>query len=113
MSPAWSTAFRRHEVSSLSRASPAQRQQRRADVSALLFLGAFAGFQFVVTLYLQELRGWSPLLAGLAMLVIGLDAQPALDLQLADKPSRPRHDDLAPTATWRGPSSTGWHVRRR
>jgi MFS family permease len=45
----------------------------RTDIGALLFLGAFAGFQFIVTLYLQELRGWSPLMTGLAMLVIGID----------------------------------------
>ena len=59
----------------------------RADVSALLFLGAFAGFQFVVTLYLQELRGWSPLQTGLAMLVIGLDAvlSPTLTPRLVDR----------------------------
>ncbi|MFF8002743.1 hypothetical protein [Streptomyces sp. NPDC007917] len=29
----------------------------RADLAAPLFLGAFFGFQFIVTLYLQELRG--------------------------------------------------------
>ncbi|SHN46962.1 MFS transporter [Cryptosporangium aurantiacum] len=45
----------------------------RTNVAALLFLGAFAGFQFLVTLYLQEIRGWSPLQTGLAMLVVGLD----------------------------------------
>jgi predicted MFS family arabinose efflux permease len=59
----------------------------RADVSALLFLGAFAGFQFLVTLYLQELRGWSPLMTGLAMLVIGIDAilSPTLTPRLVDR----------------------------
>ncbi|MGY1650197.1 MFS transporter [Geodermatophilus sp. SYSU D01119] len=46
----------------------------RTDLGALLFLGAFAGFQFLVTLYLQEVRGWSPLATGLAMLVVGIDA---------------------------------------
>ncbi|MEU4425545.1 MFS transporter [Actinoplanes sp. NPDC024001] len=45
----------------------------RVNAGALLFMVAFAGFQFVVTLYLQELRGWSPLQTGLAMLVVGLD----------------------------------------
>ncbi|MFC4585866.1 MFS transporter [Sphaerisporangium corydalis] len=45
----------------------------RANLGALLFLGSFAGFQFLLTLYLQELRGWSPLQTGLAMLVIGVD----------------------------------------
>ncbi|GAA0985003.1 MFS transporter [Acrocarpospora macrocephala] len=45
----------------------------RANLGALLFLCSFAGFQFLVTLYLQELRGWSTLQTGLAMLVIGVD----------------------------------------
>ncbi|WP_155342279.1 MFS transporter, partial [Acrocarpospora corrugata] len=45
----------------------------RANLGALLFLGSFAGFQFLVTLYLQEVRGWSTLQTGLAMLVIGID----------------------------------------
>ncbi|MFB9322812.1 MFS transporter [Cryptosporangium minutisporangium] len=45
----------------------------RTNLTALLFIGAFAGFQFLVTLYLQEIRGWSPLETGLAMLVVGLD----------------------------------------
>ncbi|GAB2877223.1 MFS transporter [Streptomyces deserti] len=46
----------------------------RADVGALLFVGAFFGFQFVVTLYLQELRGWSSLETALALVVMGCDA---------------------------------------
>jgi MFS family permease len=45
----------------------------RTNLGALLFLGSFAGFQFMVTLYLQELRGWSALQTGLAMLVVGID----------------------------------------
>jgi MFS family permease len=63
----------------------------RTGVSALLFIGAFAGFQFVVTLYLQELRGWSPLMTGLAMLVIGLDAvlSPTLTPRLVDRYGHP------------------------
>ncbi len=46
----------------------------RADLGALLFLGAFFGFQFVVTLYLQELRGWSSFQTALALIVMGCDA---------------------------------------
>ncbi|NRQ37708.1 MFS transporter [Nonomuraea sp. NN258] len=46
----------------------------RANVSAMLFLGAFFGFQFIVTLYLQELRGWSPLQTAIALIVMGCDA---------------------------------------
>ncbi|WP_250008210.1 MFS transporter [Actinoplanes sp. M2I2] len=45
----------------------------RVNVTAHLFLFAFAGFQFVVTLYLQELRGWSPMRTGLVMLLAGID----------------------------------------
>ncbi|MCM2393884.1 MFS transporter [Streptomyces albipurpureus] len=45
----------------------------RADLGALLLLGAFMGFQFMVTLYLQELRGWSSLETSLALLVMGID----------------------------------------
>jgi predicted MFS family arabinose efflux permease len=46
----------------------------RANVTALLFVGAFMAFQFVVVLYLQELRGWSALQTGLALMVVGIDA---------------------------------------
>ncbi|WP_107501723.1 MFS transporter [Streptomyces viridosporus] len=46
----------------------------RADLAALLFLGAFFGFQFIVTLYLQELRGWSSLQTAIALIAMGCDA---------------------------------------
>ena len=46
----------------------------RANVSALLYAGSFFGFQFLVTLYLQELRGWSTLETSLALLATGIDA---------------------------------------
>ncbi|UMP07591.1 MFS transporter [Amycolatopsis sp. EV170708-02-1] len=46
----------------------------RANASALLFAGSFFGFQFLVTLYLQELRGWSTLETSLALLAVGIDA---------------------------------------
>jgi predicted MFS family arabinose efflux permease len=46
----------------------------RANLTALLFIGGFFGFQFVVTLYLQELRGWSSLETSLALLVVAIDA---------------------------------------
>ncbi|NGO42771.1 MFS transporter [Streptomyces ureilyticus] len=46
----------------------------RADLGALLFVGAFFGFQFVVTLYLQELRGCSSLQTAIALVVMGCDA---------------------------------------
>jgi MFS family permease len=44
-----------------------------ASIAGLLFMGAFFAFQFAVTLYLQELRGWSPLEAGLTFAIMGLD----------------------------------------
>ncbi|MFD7088839.1 MFS transporter [Streptomyces sp. NPDC059896] len=46
----------------------------RANLSALLFAAGFFGFQFLVVLYLQELRGWSTLQTSFAMIVIGVDA---------------------------------------
>jgi MFS family permease len=45
----------------------------RANVGVLLFFGAFLGFQFLLTLYLQEVRGFSPLQTGLALLAAGVD----------------------------------------
>jgi MFS family permease len=45
----------------------------RSNVGAVLFMGAFVGFQFIVVLYLQELRGWTPLQTGLALLICGTD----------------------------------------
>ncbi|MFE4371024.1 MFS transporter [Streptomyces sp. NPDC056835] len=46
----------------------------RANLSASLFAAGFFGFQFLVVLYLQELRGWSTLQTSFAMIVIGIDA---------------------------------------
>lgn len=46
----------------------------RANLGQLLFFGAFVAFQFIAVLYLQELRGWSPLETGLALLIVGNDA---------------------------------------
>jgi len=46
----------------------------RANAGAMLFAGAFFGFQFIVVFYLQELRGWSTLETSLAMLALGVDA---------------------------------------
>lgn len=44
-----------------------------AGISGVLYMAAFFGFQFVATLYLQDLLGWSPLETGLAFAVMGLD----------------------------------------
>jgi Na+/melibiose symporter-like transporter len=46
----------------------------RANLGMMLFVGAFIAFQFIVVLYLQELRGWSALETGLALTVVGIDA---------------------------------------
>ena len=46
----------------------------RANVSMLLFGASFFGFQFLVTLYLQELLGWTPLQTGLALIAVSIDA---------------------------------------
>lgn len=46
----------------------------RSNLAALLFAGSFFGFQFIATLYLQELLGWTPMQTSMAMLVIGIDA---------------------------------------
>ncbi len=45
-----------------------------ANVAAILFIGSFIAFQFVAVLYLQELRGWSALETGVALLPVGIDA---------------------------------------
>ncbi|MEI5101206.1 MFS transporter [Streptomyces sp. PmtG] len=45
----------------------------RAGLGALLYLGAFMGFQLVLTLYLQDLRGWPSWQAAVAMIVLGCD----------------------------------------
>ncbi|MFF2349907.1 MFS transporter [Kitasatospora sp. NPDC058115] len=59
----------------------------RANLGALLFAGSFFGFQFTVTLYLQDLRGWTPLQTGLALLAVGADAvlAPTLTPRLVDR----------------------------
>ncbi|MCW2686243.1 MAG: transporter [Mycobacterium sp.] len=45
----------------------------RANVAALLFVGSFFAFLLLVTLYLQEVRGWTPLQTALALLAAGVD----------------------------------------
>ncbi|THA73043.1 MFS transporter [Streptomyces sp. A0642] len=59
----------------------------RANLSAMLFAGGFFGFQFLIVLYLQELRGWSTLQTSFAMLVIGVDAllSPTLTPRLVNR----------------------------
>lgn len=44
----------------------------RANLGAMSLFGAWAGFQFIAMLYMQQLRGWSSLEAGLAIFPGGL-----------------------------------------
>lgn len=44
-----------------------------ASSIGLLFIGAFFAWQFVLTLYLQELLGWTPLQTGLAFSAMGIE----------------------------------------
>jgi MFS family permease len=44
----------------------------RANLGAMSLFGGWVGFQFVATLYMQQLRGWSPLETGLAIFPGGL-----------------------------------------
>jgi EmrB/QacA subfamily drug resistance transporter len=39
----------------------------RANLGAMMLFGSWVGFQFVATLYMQQLRGWSALETGLAI----------------------------------------------
>ena len=43
----------------------------RANIGAMSLIGAWFGFQFIVTLYMQQLRGWSALETGLALFPAG------------------------------------------
>jgi MFS family permease len=45
-----------------------------AYIGAGCLAGGFMGFQFIVVLYLQELRGWSALATAMALLVVAIDA---------------------------------------
>lgn len=44
----------------------------RANLGAMSLFGGWVGFQFIATLYMQQLRGWSPLATGLAIFPGGL-----------------------------------------
>jgi MFS family permease len=39
----------------------------QANLAAMMLIGGWFGFQFIATLYMQQLRGWSPLETGLAI----------------------------------------------
>ncbi|MEU4746864.1 MFS transporter, partial [Actinosynnema sp. NPDC023658] len=59
----------------------------RANIATVLFAGSFFGFQFITVLYLQDLRGWTAIQTGVALLVIGIDSvlAPTLTPKLVDK----------------------------
>ncbi|WP_066948808.1 MFS transporter [Streptomyces lushanensis] len=59
----------------------------RSNIAGLLFAAGFFGFQFIVVLYLQELRDWSTLQTSFALMVIGVDAvlSPTLTPRLVER----------------------------
>ena len=44
----------------------------RANLGMMTLFGAYVGFQFVMTLYLQTMNGWSPVETALAFLPAGM-----------------------------------------
>jgi predicted MFS family arabinose efflux permease len=44
----------------------------RANLAAMAVVGSYFGFQFIVTIYLQSVLGWSPLETALALLPAGV-----------------------------------------
>ncbi|MGH3266832.1 MAG: MFS transporter, partial [Trebonia sp.] len=42
-----------------------------ADLAGTLFFGSFLGFQFLATLYVQDVAGWSPITTSVAFLPVG------------------------------------------
>ena len=48
----------------------------RANLGAMSLFGGWVGFQFIMTLYLQQLRGWSALETGLAIFPAGVIVAP-------------------------------------
>jgi MFS family permease len=63
----------------------------RANLATILFAGAFVSFQFITVLYLQEVRGWSAIETGLALLVVAIDAvlAPTVTPKLVDRFGHP------------------------
>ncbi|MFI7672761.1 MFS transporter [Actinophytocola sp. NPDC049390] len=63
----------------------------RANVATVLFAGAFVSFQFITVLYLQEVRGWSAIETGLALVVVAIDAvlAPTVTPRLVDRFGNP------------------------
>ena len=55
----------------------------RANLSAIALFGSYVSFQFILTIYLQSVLGWSPLSMALALLPAGLVV--ALSAPFADR----------------------------
>jgi len=68
------------------------RSVTRANLAAILFAGSFIAFQFVTVLYLQQVRGWSAIETGVALLPVGIDAilAPTLTPRLVERFGLPR-----------------------
>ncbi len=60
----------------------------RANIAAMALFGSYIGFQFIGTLYLQSLLGWSSLQTAFAFLPAGLDRRVRIDSH------RARHQPL-------------------
>ena len=80
----------------------------RANLGMMTLFGAYVGFQFVMTLYLQTLNGWSAIETALAFLPAGLLVAlgstrigPLVDRFGTAAADRARRAVASPRATWR------------
>ena len=64
----------------------------RANLGAMTLFGSWVGFQFIATLYLQQLRDWSPLDTGLAIFPGGLHRRRHLDADGAARHALRHHE---------------------
>ena len=63
----------------------------RANLAAMALFGSWIGFQFIATLYMQQLRGWSALDTGLAIFPAGLLVARLLDAHRTARHALRRH----------------------
>ena len=78
----------------------------RANLGMATLFGAYVGFQFVMTLYLQTLNGWSALQTALAFLPAGVLVARRLDADRAAARPHRRAARLSPSARCRSPPAT-------
>ena len=83
-----SSARRRRSCGS---ASCARAALVRANLAAMALFGSWVGFQFIATLYMQQLRGWSALETGLAIFPAGVLVARHLDAHRAARHALRRH----------------------